>query len=193
LQPIFYAIPVFLCRRLRSNAASQNHFISRGSTRTSAERVRSHGATSNGNRAQGRMRHNFADNRRPSRARQAGNRIVVRGMPTAVLTAPARSSAIAIPNPTTAPAFSSIVFSAIPRSLNLCVLTQSGTVHVGLLSVISPLCLAGPLFSLRCKRGPREVDLRSRLSLLFNTGTQPSSGHRRTPRNVADLKSLAGR
>jgi hypothetical protein len=47
---------------------------------------------------------------------------VVTAAPTAVLTAPATSSAIAIPKPTAALAFSIIVFSAILRSLSLCVL-----------------------------------------------------------------------
>src|SRR3984885_834502 len=65
--------------------------------------------------------------------------IVVTAAPTAVLTEPATSSAIAIPYPTASAAFSTIVFSAILRSLSLYVHSQLRIVHVGLLRSFPPL------------------------------------------------------
>jgi hypothetical protein len=55
---------------------------------------------------------------------------VVTAAPTAVLTAPATSSAIAIPKPTASPAFSTIVFSAILGFLSFCVDMQLQIVEV---------------------------------------------------------------
>src|SRR5579871_1574356 len=88
---------------------------------------------------------------------------VVTAAPTAVLTEPATSSAIAIPYPTTSAAFSTIVFSAIFRSLGLYVHSQLRIVHVVLLSVVSLVVAAGAHrftansfhpTSLRCSRLP---------------------------------------
>src|ERR1700733_9468707 len=77
---------------------------------------------------------------------------VVTTVPTAVLTDPATSSVIAIPNPTASAAFSTIVFSATLRPLNLCVHVQSRIVEAyrgkrtNLLfpfQIVPPQCLAG--------------------------------------------------
>jgi hypothetical protein len=55
---------------------------------------------------------------------------VVTAASNAVLMAPATSDAIAIPTPTVAPAFSTTVFSAILKLLNLCVHAQLRIVEV---------------------------------------------------------------